>query len=426
MDKYKQGEFFSPELLAQIRSRLDYVDYDPYAGKRIYFENAGGSLRLKKVSEFIAKETAFPDSPNRPSKASAHLKEMMVKGVEDTRLFLGAKDSGIVFSSQTASRVLYHMTQAIIFGVEGSNVVTTDLEHPASYDSAKYYAGIAGKELRVAKTYPQTGTVKPEEILKHIDKDTCLLSFIYASNITGVLCDAKTIIEEARKIKPDLYILLDLTQHVPHGPTDVLELGVDAVGFTPYKMLGKRGQGIGWVSDRCARLPHERTLERDITDWEVGSAEPAAWGCWSVVVDYLDWLGESLGAGADRRERILTAMEGIALHERAILHRMLNGSDKAKGLKNIKGAKTHFIGEDLTNRDCILPITFANKSGSEAVKEYIDKGIVVFDRAVTNILSGRQLKALGLDSLVRISPMHFNTADEVDEFLKATMEIANG
>ena len=425
MDKLKKGEFFSNELLAQIRSQLDYVDYDLYAGKRIYFENAGGSLRLKKVSEFIGRESAFPDSPNRPSKASAHLKEMMIKGVEDARLFLGAK-SGSIFSSQTASRVLYHMTQAIVFNVEGSNVVTTDLEHPASYDSAKYYAGIAGKELRVAKTCRETGTVKPEEILRHIDKDTCLLSFIYASNITGVLCDAETIIEEARKIKPDLYILLDLTQHVPHGPTDVEELGVDAVGFTPYKMLGKRGQGIGWVSDRCSRLPHERTLERDITDWEVGSAEPAAWGCWSIVVDYLDWLGESLGGGVGRRERILTAMHGIELHERALLHRMLHGSEKVKGLRSIENAKTHFIGDDLTNRDCILPITFAGKSGAEAVKEYIDKGIVVFDRAVSNVLSGRQLKALGLESLVRISPMHFNTADEVDEFLKVTAEIANG
>ena len=423
MSTKNQGELFSPELLNEIRMQLDYVDYDPYAGKRIYFDNAGGSLRLKKVSKFISEETAFPDSPNRPSKASVHLKDMMIKGVEDTRLFLGAT-SGSVFSSQTASRVIYHMTQAIIFNVPGSNVVTTDQEHPASYDSAKYYAEIAGKELRVAQTCRESGAIQPEEILKLIDKDTCLLSFIHTSNITGVKCDVETIISEARKIKPDLYILLDCTQHVPHGPTDVIALGVDAIGFTPYKMLGKRGQGIGWVSERCSRLPHERTLEKDIIDWEVGSAEPAAWGCWSIVVDYLDWLGKELGAGADRRERIVKAMNGIELHERALMYRMMHGSATAPGLKDIKGAQVHFVGDDLTKRDCILPLTFDKKSGKDAVQEYIDKGVVVFDRATTNVLSRRQLTALGIDSLVRVSPMHFNTIDEIDEFLKVTEEIA--
>ena len=425
MDKQKAGAFFSPELLEQIRAQLDYVDYDPYAGKRIYFENAGGSLRLKKVSEFIGAETAFPDSPNRPSKASFHLKEMKVKGMEDTKLFLGAK-SGAVFSSQTASRVIYHMTQSIIFHVPGSNVVTTDLEHPATYDSAKYYSEIAGKELRVAKTCRESGAVRPKEILQHVDKNTCLLSFIHTSNITGAQCDVKTIIHEAKKIKPDLYILLDITQHVPHGPTDVEELGVDAVGFTPYKMLGKRGTGIGWVSDRLSKLPHERVLEEELTNWEVGSVEPAAWGCWSIVVDYLDWLGAALGAGEGRRERILAAMHGIELHERAILYRMLHGSEKAKGLKSMNGVRIHFVGDDLTTRDCILPIVFEKKHVKDVVKEYIEKGIVVFDRSSDSALSRRQLAALGLDSLVRVSPMHFNTPCEVDEFLKVTEEIVNG
>ncbi|MCL1940611.1 MAG: aminotransferase class V-fold PLP-dependent enzyme [Synergistaceae bacterium] len=417
-----KGEFFSDELLGEIRAKLDYVDHDPYAGKRIYFDNAGGSLRLKKCSEFVAAETAFPDSPNRPAKAAAHLKEMVVKGMEDTMLFLGAK-SGSVFSSQTASRVLYHMTQAIVFNVPGGNVVTTDLEHPATYDSAKYYAEIAGKELRVAKTNKTTGAVDADEILRHIDKDTCMLSFIYASNITGALNEVEAIIREARKVKPGLYVLLDATQHVPHGPMDAEKLQADAIGFTPYKLLGKRGQGIGYVSERCSKLPHERTLESDITDWEVGSVEPAAWGCWSVVVDYLCWLGQKLGAPDDRRESIVSAMHGIELHERALLHRLLYGSESMKGLCDIGGVNVHFVGDDLTKRDCILSLTFSDKPTGAAVKQYIDNGIVVFDRVAKSVMSRRQLHAVGLEELVRVSPMHFNTAEEIDRFLEVTAEI---
>ena len=422
MNNKNKGEFFTDELLKEIRAQLDYVDYDPYAGKRIYFDNAGGSLRLKKCSEFIAAETAFPDSPNRPSKASAHLKEMVLKGMDDTRLFLGAK-GGIIFSSQTASRVLYHMTQAIVFHVPGNNVVTTDLEHPATYDSAKYYAEIAGKEFRVAKSNKTTGAVDTEEILRHVDKDTSMLSFIYASNITGALNEVENIIHEARKIKPDLYILLDATQHIPHGPIDVEKLQVDAIGFTPYKILGKRGQGIGYVSDRCARLPHERFLDNPITDWEVGSVEPAAWGCWSIVIDYLCWLGKKLGASDDRREQILTAMHGIEMHERALMHRLLYGSESVKGLHDISNVNTHFVGEDLTKRDFILSLTFKDKSTGAVVKEYIENGITVFDRVDKSVMSRRQLHAVGLEELVRISPMHFNTTEEIDRFLEVTSKI---
>jgi len=419
MDSKNTGEFFSDELLQEIRAKMDYVDYDPYAGKRIYFDNAGGSLRLKKCSEFLAAETAFPDSPNRPSKASAHLKEMVIKGMDDTKLFLGAK-SGSVFSSQTASRVLYHMTQAIVFNVPGSNVVTTDLEHPATYDSAKYYAEIAGKELRVASANRMTGAADAEEIMRHVDKDTCMLSFIYASNITGALNEVESIIHEARKIKPDIYILLDATQHIPHGPIDVEKLQIDAIGFTQYKILGKRGQGIGYVSERCSKLPHERTLEGAITDWEVGSVEPAAWGCWSIVIDYLCWLGERLGASGDRRQQIISAMHGIEMHERALLHRMLHGSESIKGLCDISNVNVHFVGDDLTKRDCILSMTFDGKPSGVAVKQYIDNGIVVFDRVAKSVLSRRQLHAVGLEELVRVSPMHFNTAEEIDRFLEVT------
>lgn len=423
MKNTNKGEFFSDDLLNEIRAQLDYVDFDPYAGKRIYFENAGGSLRLKKCSEFIARETAFPDSPNRPAKASAHLKDMVLKGMDDTKLFLGAK-GGSVFSSQTASRVLYHMTQAIVFNVPGGNVVTTDLEHPATYDSAKYYAEIAGKELRVAKTDRATGALAVEEVVRHIDKDTCLLSFIYASNITGALSDVETIIREARKIKPDLYVLLDATQHIPHGPIDVEKLQIDAIGFTPYKLLGKRGQGIGYVSERCARLPHERTLESDITDWEVGSVEPAAWGCWSIVVDYLCWLGKKLGASEDGREQIVAAMSGIEMHERALLHRLLYGTENIRGLNAIDNVRVHFVEGDLTKRDCILPMTFEGKSTGAAVREYLDNGVVVFDRVAKSVMSRRQLHAVGLEELVRVSPMHFNTAEEVDRFLEVTATVA--
>ena len=44
---------FSSKLMDEIRDRFANVDSDPISGKRIYFENAGGTLKLKSVLELI-------------------------------------------------------------------------------------------------------------------------------------------------------------------------------------------------------------------------------------------------------------------------------------------------------------------------------------------------------------------------------------
>lgn len=424
MDFEKKGRFFSGQLLEEIRDKFYYVDSDPYNGKRIYFENAGGSLRLKSVVELVNKYTPLPDSPNRPNLAAEPLKEMVVKGMEDIKLLLGAK-SGQVVSSETASRVIFLIIGAIIENIPGTNVVTTFLEHPSSYDSCVIYSKKTGKELRVANVNPINGGVDPEEILLKIDKNTCLLSFILASNITGKVLNAKKIIQEARKINPDLFIFIDATQHVAHAPMNVEELGVDGVAFTPYKMFGKRGIGMGWVSDRVAILPHERVLEKAINDWGSGSVEPAGFGAFSAAIDYICWLGKHFTDATDRRTLILSGIGNIELHERALLERALNGTDNISGLRRISGVKIHFIpeDEDFSTRDCLLPITIEGKSTSKAVQEYLKNGIVVYDRVRTNPMSRRPLDNMGVKEIIRVTPLHCNFKEEIDEFLRATINI---
>src|SRR5699024_3349009 len=110
-----------------------------------------------------------------------------------------------------------------------------------------------GKELRVAKTNPVTGGVDAEEIASLIDENTCLLNFIYASNISGAILDVEEIVQAARKKKPDLYITVDAVQHIPHGHVDVSKLEIDGMNFAPYKFFGNRGSGIAYISERLSK-----------------------------------------------------------------------------------------------------------------------------------------------------------------------------
>ncbi len=51
MENYEHGLLFDPALSAEIKERFCYVDADPEFGKRLFFENSGGSLRLKASVE---------------------------------------------------------------------------------------------------------------------------------------------------------------------------------------------------------------------------------------------------------------------------------------------------------------------------------------------------------------------------------------
>jgi len=72
MRKYNTEGLFPTDLLKEIRNQFLYVDWDPYTGKRIFFEAASGSCRPKGVIEAMAKETALPDQQGRHNQGAAH------------------------------------------------------------------------------------------------------------------------------------------------------------------------------------------------------------------------------------------------------------------------------------------------------------------------------------------------------------------
>jgi len=70
--------------------------------------------------------------------------------------------------------------------VPGTNVVTTGLDHASVRSAVTMFAEKYKKEKRIAEASPDIGSVSVETILEKIDKDTCLLAVIHASNVTGL------------------------------------------------------------------------------------------------------------------------------------------------------------------------------------------------------------------------------------------------
>ena len=431
MDTYR-SRMFTEEELNKIRGQFYYVDEDHYGRKRLFFDNAGGSLRLKKAEEVFHLIDSMPDASEHSNSIARELAALEDRGREDIKKVIFGAKSGTIYPSYTASQIAMEMVRVITENARGTNIVTTMLEHPSVFDAARLYSRIHGMELRVAGVSKETGGVDADTILSLIDQNTALLCCMAASNISGYIYETEKICRKAREINPDIYIYIDAVQHAPHGVLDPEEWGADVTSFAPYKFFGVRGFGLAYLSDRVSRFVHHRLLGKPEDDWEVGSPATAQFAVITEIINYVAGLGGAVcpeGGTAcpeeqSRRKLFEIGMQRIADHERGLLDMMLEGVDGIPGLRHIPGVTVQMDGKDLTTRDLILGIEFENLSCEQAVVEYEKRGVITFERALSSMYSKRMVEAFDSKGMVRLSPLHVNTPQEIRQFLVLTQEIA--
>ena len=422
--EYLQGLLFEESFQKSLKDQFNYVDEDPVYGKRLFFENSGGSLRLKKAVEAKANAEQFPDCPERSHARSLYLKNLVEQGTKEIKEIMFGAQGGALITELTASQTMFHMVGLILENIPGTNAVVSVLEHPSAYDAIAFYCKKTGKEMRVVPANPKTGGIDPEEVVKYVDEQTCLLSIMSASNISGNIMDIEQIVTLARKIKPDLYIISDAVQHAPHCIMEAEKLGLDGMNFAPYKFFGVRGCGFAYVSDRVAALPHHKLIAKDQKVFELGTPSPGNFAAAMAIIDYVCDIGRHFNKSSDRKILYREGMWRIHMQERALLYRMLEGTAAVPGLRHIPGVRVCVDTPDLTSRDLIAAIIIDGWDLTACVAEYQKRGVTVFDRVNTSIYSKRIVEALGLEGAIRVSPLHCHGVEDIDRFLEITAEIA--
>ena len=74
---------FDDAFLKEIQDKFYYVHEDYLGRKRQFFENSGGSLRLKAAVEEKARLEKIPDCPERIHDTSMMLKQVKVRRTGD-------------------------------------------------------------------------------------------------------------------------------------------------------------------------------------------------------------------------------------------------------------------------------------------------------------------------------------------------------
>ncbi len=414
---------FNDDLLYKIRDQFELIDHCPYQGKRIFFENAGGTLTLTSVVERSKELAAIPDNQGRDNPASHELVNIINQAKSDIRAFLGAKE-GPVFVGESGTELLFRLISAAILAVpKGCDVVGSSLEHPATVSACTRWADVAGTNYIKVIHNDETGSVTAEDYIPHLSENTKVATILHTSPVTGISVDVKSISEAIRKVSPDCFIIVDGIQHAAHSALNIDDYNIDGYVISPYKVFSRHGYGIAWVSPRMTDIPHNRLIGSPEEQWELGTRDTGSYATFSEVVNYFSWLGGHFSNSADLRDQLTAAGKAVAQHENDITNAMIFGVDGMPGLADFEKV-TIIGGKDNRARKGLVSIWVNDMASVDVVSALKENGIRVHVRK-DDYYSGNILVPLNQDSCVRVSMCHYNSLSEVKEFLRVLRTIIN-
>ncbi len=412
---------FEEKLLNEIRDRFHHVDSCPYQGPRAFFENAGGSLTLKSVVDVNTQLSSIPDNQGRDNPASHELVRIIEQARADAMTLIGAS-SGQIIVGESGTELLFRLVRtAIVNCVDGGAVLGSTLEHPATRSASRQWAEKTDRLHILIAHDNESASITSADYKKHITPDVRVATIIQTSPVTGMGVDIAAVSKEIRAVSPECFIIVDGIQHAAHGGIDVDSYDVDAFTMSAYKVFSKHNYGVAWLSDRMAAMEHEKLDGSADLQWELGTRDTSAYATFSEVVKYFEWLGSNFTNSTDRRERILSAGKAMSDHEQSLVDAMIDGVDGQRGLREMAQVKV-IGGHDNHHREGLVAIVVEGVPSADVVSHLNNDGVRTHVRK-NDYFSGNILDPLGLETCIRVSMCHYNSAAEVKKFLTSLESI---
>ncbi len=162
------------------------------------------------------------------------------------RLYAGinARDSDDILITSCATEsnntVLHSVWYDLIRTGGKSEIVTTQVEHPAVSNTCRYLESLGAKVIYLPVN--ADGIVDPDILKAHIHPDrTALVSIMWANNETGLVFPIRELATLCRE--NGILFHTDAVQAVGKVPVDVRETPVDFLSFSAHKFHGPKGVG---------------------------------------------------------------------------------------------------------------------------------------------------------------------------------------
>lgn len=387
----------------------------------LYFDNAATTwpkpqVVTDRMTRFLAEEAA---NPGRAGHRMAVGAEKTLDAIRKTLVnFIGGDDLHRLIFTLNGTDALNIAFKGLIR--QGDHVITTTLEHNSVSRPLQALADSGFITLTRVGFSTTTGTVDPDDIRKAITPQTKLVAVTHGSNVLGTIQPIAEIGKIIREVGAGkIRFVVDAAQTIGVVPIDVQKQYIDALAFPGHKsLLGPTGTG-GLYLNSTINLDDLKAFREGGTGGDSSSPTQPKLFPYFLEGGTPNTVGiAGLGAAVDYV--ISQNPEKILTHERQLVQKIVDAIDGNPKftLYGPRGANaaSNRVGTLCFNVEGYTPQEFGgilDESFSIAIRPglhcspYAHKGIGTFP-----------------DGAVRVSPGHFNTAEQTDKLIAAFLEIA--
>jgi cysteine desulfurase len=221
--------------------------------RKVYLDHAATTPLLPQVREamlpYMGEAFGNPSCLHDWGDAA---REAMETARTQVAQLIGANAEEIIFTgSGTESNNFAIKGLALAQQKKGKHIVASAIEHFSVLHSAKTLEKW-GFELSTVPV-DKYGLVDPEDVRKSLRKDTILVSIMHANGEVGTIEPIPEIARITRESNAVFHT--DAVATAGTIPTDVKELGVDALSLAGNQFYGPKGVGAIWVRKGVRIIP---------------------------------------------------------------------------------------------------------------------------------------------------------------------------
>lgn len=410
----------APSLdLSFVRAQFPALD-DPETGRWAHLENAGGSYAAQPVIDLLT--DLFSRSKVQPGwdfAASRRATAAMDRSREVMAATFAADPSTVHFGPSTSQNTYVLAAAMRPMWEVGDEIIVTEQDHEANSGVWRRLAdsGIVVRDWRVD---PVTGLLDLAELEALVGERTRLVAMTHASNLAATINP----VEEAGRLVHARggHLVVDGVSYAPHSTVDVGALGCDVYLYSAYKTFGPHVGMMYTEPDLLRRVTHQgHDFNEPHLSTRLTPAGPdhAAIGATAGIADYYDLLHDHhFAPEPDRVARMAAVSSLFRSHESSLMAPLLDLLRDRDGVRVVGSTRADTAVREPT-------IAFAsNRASSRSIYEALIAAQVACGYG--HFYARRLVEALGLDiadGVVRLSMVHYNTADEVARALTVLDEV---
>ncbi len=364
-------------------------------GDFVFLDAPGGSQVPDEVGEAIARALREASANlGAPYETGRRVEKILNGARADAGRFLNCSADDVIFGTNMTTLDFMLSRTASRDWKEGDRILVSRLDHDGGVAPWIELAADRGFEVDWVDVTDDL-RLDFDDLERKLDERVRVVAFVIASNAVGTITDAQRVGELARTAGALSWI--DGVHYAAHEPVDVQALGCDVFLCSPYKFCGPHlGLGYGrhdlldswrpYKARPAGSVPAGRKFETGTQPYELLAG-------FSATIAYLESLG---------------GMPVLGTYERELGQRFLDGlpdSVTIYGLQTMEGRVPTF----LLNVEGVDAATVATTLA--------ERGYGVWAHDNWYSLGLREKLPYPKDA-VRVGFIHYNTADEIDGFLR--------